>query len=329
MSPEVSVIMPVYNGEKYLNESIDSILTQTFKNFEFIIINDGSTDNCLSLISEYKDDRIIIIDQMNKGLACSLNTGIELSKGKYIARQDQDDISLPNRLARQVTFFDDNSDYAMVGTWAKIFSEGDIRERYHKHPTEYADILSEMIFDNPFVHSSVMIRRSVFSELGGYSIDITRQPPEDYELWSRIVKKYKVANIPEILLQYREIPSSMSRDKNNSFDEKVFLVSMENLAHYSSTSIDNPAIYALAMLTHNVSQNKNKLVPYRMIKKILKKLKMNIITFTDNIPAFNRKWEVVNSRILNNYLKLKYNKKLVKLLSLIIRFSRLFINARV
>lgn len=116
--PQISVIMSVYNGEKYLREAIDSILNQTFTHFEFIIVNDGSTDKSLNIIKSYNGSRIILVQQENKGLAAALNEGIKIAKGKYIAMMDADDISLPTRLEKQIQFMEAHPEYVAIGSWA-------------------------------------------------------------------------------------------------------------------------------------------------------------------------------------------------------------------
>ena len=209
--PLVSVIFPVYNGAAYLREAIESILAQTYSNFELIIINDGSKDDSAMIIEQFRDPRIRFYSQVNQGLAATLNRAIGLTQGEYVARQDQDDISLPQRFEKQVAFLQTHPDHGMVGTWAEIW-EGDKKTpRMHKHPAETAALKFALLFDNQFVHSSMMICRKVFDKVGLYSIDKTRQPPEDYELWSRVVREFEVANIPEPLVVYREMPGSMSR----------------------------------------------------------------------------------------------------------------------
>ena len=133
MEPIISVVMPVYNGDKYLQEAIESILNQTEGDFEFIIINDGSTDDSPALIDKYRelDSRIKVITQENKGLISSLNTGIDEAKGKYIARMDADDVSLPERFRTQLEYMEKNSKIGACGSWAKVFDEG--RNHLIKH----------------------------------------------------------------------------------------------------------------------------------------------------------------------------------------------------
>lgn len=253
--PCVSVILPVYNGKTYLKDAIECILNQTYSNFEFIIIDDGSTDNPASIVSSFTDPRIIFYSQKNKGLAATLNVGITIAGGDYIARHDQDDISLPDRFYKQVEFLDANPFYGMVGTWSSIWEETKPTERFHKHHTDNVSLKFDLLFDNAFVHSSLMIRKSVFNDVGFYSTDTDRQPPEDYELWSRVVRKFKVANIPEILHVYREIPRSMSRTGNNPFLQHLLKINAENLAwitggKYSDLSLNDIAAVAHGSYSH-------------------------------------------------------------------------------
>jgi hypothetical protein len=237
-APLVSVLMPVYNGAPWLAEAIDSVLGQSFADFELIIINDGSKDNSGEIVKAYKDPRIQYHEQKNRGLAGTLNRAIELSRGKYLARQDQDDVSRPNRFQRQIDYLDQHPDCGLVGTWAEIWVDGRPTGRTHRHPTESALIKVELLFNNPFVHSSVMIRKSCLESVGVYSVDPARQPPEDYELWSRIARKHEVANIPELLLMYREVGTSMSRSAGDKWWDRLITISSENLAAGAGGSID-------------------------------------------------------------------------------------------
>ena len=228
--PRVSIILPVYNGEPYLAEAIKSILGQTFCDFELIIINDGSKDGSAACVAQFSDSRLKYFEQANAGLAATLNRGISLAAGEYIARQDQDDISHPERLAAQVAFLNEHQDYCMVGTWAEIFSEMESGMRFHRHPTDNLELKLHLHFRNPFVHSSMMLRASAVRGIGGYSTDKTRQPPEDYELWSRMAKAGKLANIPRVLVRYRELSSSMSRVSVAPFTAMLHKIASENMA---------------------------------------------------------------------------------------------------
>lgn len=197
--PKVSVIMSAYNEEDSIARAIESILNQTYKNFEFIIINDGSTDRTEKIIKEYqnKDKRIHLISKENTGLADSLNIGIKNSSGEYIARMDADDISDEKRLEIQVEFLDNNPEIALVGSWCYLIDLANNKKIECRPPTSDKEIRRYMQKDNPFIHSSIMMRRSVIEETGGYELI---KGMEDYELWIRIAKNHKVANIPLFLI---------------------------------------------------------------------------------------------------------------------------------
>lgn len=253
-SPKISVLLPVYNGAAYLSEAIKSILAQTYKNFELIIINDGSTDESETVIRQFNDTRILYYTQRNQGLAATLNRAITIANGKYLARQDQDDISLPQRFEKQIAFLEEHPDYGIVGTWAEIRGNDQDMLRAHKHPTESLILKFELLFNNPFVHSSMMIRKSVFEKVALYSTDKSRQPPEDYELWSRVARKFEVANIPEILHIYREVPSSMSREGLNPFLNRVMNISAENIASITGRKLQDKNINDCIALVHGDHQ---------------------------------------------------------------------------
>lgn len=250
MGPTVSVILPVYNCPLYVGQAIESVLNQTFADFELIVLDDGSTDETPTVLKRYFEPRIRHITQTNRGLAETLNRGIKLSRGRYIARQDQDDVSRPERFARQVAFLDAHPMCALVGTWAEIWCDNERTNRVHAHPSDGARLKFELLLNNPFVHSSVMIRRSVLDQVGVYCTDLNRQPPEDYELWSRIARSFDVANIPEILHAYREVGSSMSRAGPSPFMDHLVTICAENIAMAAGARPDNPQAVNIAALTH-------------------------------------------------------------------------------
>jgi glycosyltransferase involved in cell wall biosynthesis len=197
-NPKITVLMSVYNGEKYLCEAVDSILKQTFKDFEFLIINDGSTDKTEEILKSYGDSRIKVYNNKeNIGLSKSLNIGLKMAKGEYVARQDADDISMPDRLNRQADFLNTHPDYAVVGTFARILNENSEEIRLFRRPTEDIDIRKSLRTDNCLVHGSVMIRMSFLLDVGFYNEAMERS--QDYELWLRLAKKYYMKNIADFL----------------------------------------------------------------------------------------------------------------------------------
>jgi len=199
-SPKISVIMSVYNGEKYLRESVESILNQTFTSFEFIIVNDGSTDSSLDIIRSYDDDRIRLIDnEQNIGLTKSLNKALRFAGGEYIARQDADDVSLPNRLERQVNYLEKHPEVAVLGTSVYLIDEDG------KTTTKVVALAGPTLKDlhkgNQFTHGSVMFKKDIVAELGGYNESL--RYVQDYELWLRLAKKHHIGNLREPLYKLR------------------------------------------------------------------------------------------------------------------------------
>jgi glycosyltransferase involved in cell wall biosynthesis len=208
--PKVTVLMAVYNGERYLREAVESVLCQTFHDFEFLIINDGSTDNTRNLILSYDDARIMLVDNKhNIGQTRSLNRGLELAAGEWIARQDADDISEPERLAKQVAFLDRHPEVALLGTWYKeIDVQGTVIGK-RKLPCDSVDIRWSLLFFCPFIHSSVMFSKSVIAEQIGFYNEAFAYA-QDHELWYRIARRLPVANLPEPLVRFRVTPWSMT-----------------------------------------------------------------------------------------------------------------------
>lgn len=202
-NPEISVLMSVYNGEKYLKEAIKSVLTQTFEDFEFLIINDGSTDKSEDIIESFKDSRIRLINnEKNEGLIFSLNKGLKIAMGKYIARLDCDDISLPQRLEKQYRFLEKNSEISLLGSWAELINENGSKIGTRKElPLDYYSIKFHLFYGNPLMHSSIFFRKEIIGKLEGY--DEKYKYAEDYELYTRLVKKYKIINLPEVLIKFR------------------------------------------------------------------------------------------------------------------------------
>jgi len=211
ISPTISVVMPVYNGEKYLREAIDSILNQTYNDFEFIIINDGSTDKTDEIILSYDDPRIVYIkNEENLQIVKTLNKGIDLAKGKYIARMDADDISLPKRFEKQMKFMEKNPEIGVCGTWIEVFG---IRNERLKYPVEHEEIKATLLFNSALAHPSVMIKRSIL-QINHY--DVLYNKAEDYALWIELLETCKFCNIPEYLLKYRL--HKKQTEKNIQFD---------------------------------------------------------------------------------------------------------------
>lgn len=205
--------MSVYNGEKYLREAIDSILNQTFSDFEFLIIDDASTDMTPKILQSYDDPRIKIVRNIeNLGLTKSLNIGLKEAKGDYIARMDADDISLPERFEKQVAFLDSHPDVALVGTSAMIIdSNGTIKgTSISLSNPQHRDFVK----GNRITHGSVMIRREIMESSGGYDEFFRRC--QDFALWLKISKVRTIYNLPDILYQLRIHKDSVSNTGKES-----------------------------------------------------------------------------------------------------------------
>lgn len=212
-NPLISVIMSVFNDENYVSEAIESILNQSYKEFEFIIINDGSTDKTLEIIINYikKDNRIILIDQKNKGLTESLNIGIRKAKGKYIARMDSDDISHPLRFLKQIEFLEKNNDYALLGCNVVKIDENSKEIEKNTTKYKYEDICQRFKFGNCIAHGSVMINKQLLGNMLEY--DESFKYSQDYRLWAKIAKNHKIANTTEHLYHLRLHDGSISKTK--------------------------------------------------------------------------------------------------------------------
>lgn len=192
--------MGVYNEEEYLERAIESVLEGTYENLEFIIVDDASTDRSAEIVKSYDDPRIVFLENnTNRGLTVSLNRGLERASGKYIARQDADDISEPDRLARQVAFLERNEQVAVVGSGAYLI-DGDgevIDHRVGYCSPSFGDFLEK----SHLVHGSIVARRSVLEDVGGY--DELFRYGQDYDLWLRIAKRHWIANIPDPFYRLR------------------------------------------------------------------------------------------------------------------------------
>ncbi len=213
---KVSVILPAYNSQKYIKEAVSSILAQTFSDFTLYIINDGSSDNTLQILNEFKDKRInIVSNDGNRGLIYSLNRGLEYSKdSEYVARMDADDIALPNRFEEQIKFLDNNPSVGVLGTAVEYFSDNNSSIKKMYRPNNHSKILSTLLFYNPIVHPTVMIRNSA---MAGDKFPEDLPKYEDYALWINLTTKTSFANLEQVLLKYRQHEMSIT----HSYSEEM------------------------------------------------------------------------------------------------------------
>ena len=209
MSPTVSVVTSCYNAAKYLDEAVESILDQTFKDFEYILIDDGSTDNTLEIIRRYEkeDQRVVVVEKANSGLADSLNVGIRLAKGKWIARQDADDVALKDRIEKQVKYVLDNEDIVLLGTGCILIDETGRFIKKKNYPSQNAILLDELENNGrTFPHSSVIFKRDAAMRLGGYRKRLNRA--QDLDLWLRLSTSGQIACLQEPLIKLRKHSNS-------------------------------------------------------------------------------------------------------------------------
>ena len=260
-NPLISVVMPVYNGENYLSEAIDSILNQTYADFEFIILNDGSTDKTEDIILSYSDPRIVYVkNPENLQIVKTLNKGISLAKGKYIARMDADDISLPQRFSKQVGFMEANLDVGVCGAWIKTFGE---IESIWSMPTEHDEILVTLLFNSCIMHPTAFLRKSVLSKQNEI-YDSQFNKAEDYELWTRLILETRFANIPEVLLRYRLLDQLNNRT-DYKLKQKLLAnqIRIKYLSSLSTSCTDEMLEIHNRMLSHHPDFNKKDIVKLR------------------------------------------------------------------
>ena len=207
---KISVILPVYNAETFILEAVNSILNQNFKDFELILIDDASFDNTASILSGISDSRIRLFHHdQNQGLVASLNEGLHIACGDFIARMDHDDVALPERFARQVAFLEQNPMVDVVGTGYRLIDQDGNFGHSYRPPATSEEINWAMCFLCPLAHPTIMARREILLAHGGY--DKAATFAEDYDLWERLSRKVKIANLPETLLLLRKHHRNMSK----------------------------------------------------------------------------------------------------------------------
>ena len=211
-NPKITVLVPAYNAEKYIVKAIDSVLSQSFADFELLVINDGSTDQTENILRLYTDDRIRLINQTNQGIASALNLGLLNARAELIARFDADDICMPERLAMQFRFLEENPDYIIVGSDADYIDRDDNFVFTCRLPAHTNEDISELALTKcPFIHSAVMFRKTPILQAGGYNKNAFAF--QDHLLWSKIIKNGKAANLSDLLIQVRLNPESISIDE--------------------------------------------------------------------------------------------------------------------
>lgn len=293
----VTVLMPVYNAGEFLREAIDSILDQTYDEFEFLIINDGSTDSSVNIIESYEDERIKLVHNTeNVGLVKTLNKGIEIAQGKYIVRMDADDIAETNRIEVQLNFMEKNYDVAVAGSNVVMFlSDKPLIKRPTDFPTRYSEIRCKLLFESPIIHPAVIIRKNVLLE-NNYRYRDEYKDTEDYELWMEIAKEHRVVNISKRLLKYRIISNSITNQALKRMSDrirvmkKIYILGLDYLGvEYSEDELDIHAEIALS----------STLKHFQYTKKSVEKWLHKLIDANNSVGRF--KSEIFNKEIAEQY----------------------------
>lgn len=235
--PKLTVLMPVYNAEKHLREAVESILKQSFSDFEFLIIDDGSKDHSVEIINSFDDKRIrLMINDQNMGISKTLNKGIKLASCNVIARMDADDISLPERLEKQFDFLSDNPDYCLVSANVEKITEGG--ETLQKFEPDPDFIYFNLTFHcYGIFHPTVMYRKKAVEDVGMYPLTHS----EDFRLWCKLIRNFRIHNIPEILVKYRVWSESISHErlfKEYKDDERLNII--DNLHYFAGDNYSIP-----------------------------------------------------------------------------------------
>ncbi|MBI3572980.1 MAG: glycosyltransferase family 2 protein [Candidatus Kerfeldbacteria bacterium] len=241
VAPRVSIILPVYNGQEFLDEALASLVNQTLKDFELLIINDGSTDNSVAVIERWvaKDHRLRLIQNGEPhGLPQALNAGLRQARGEYIARADQDDRHRPDRLAQEVAFLDQHQKIMLVGTAYQPFNQ-DGQRPLLRHPAASPIIAWKMLSASAFCHPTVVFRRQVYEKLGGYPVT----GAEDFAYFSKVVCHWPAANLSHVLIDYREHATNYSLTRKEAITISIMETFQENIRHYFGTADQAPVLY--------------------------------------------------------------------------------------
>jgi len=234
--PTLTVIIPVYNASRYLSDAITSILSQTCRNLELVIINDGSTDNSMQVVQSFPDDRIRYFEnEKNRGIVFSRNRGVKEARGAFVGMLDADDIAYPEKFEKQIAFLKENPEFGFVGSWARLIDEnGNRLKGGWKLKASPGKIPSIMLFKNYFLQSAVLYRKTCLQE---YSFADGFDILEDYLIWYQILKKYKGWNLPEYLTDYRVHSGSVTRHRKQERiekEKKVFKIMFDDIGLHAS-----------------------------------------------------------------------------------------------
>lgn len=317
--PLVSVVMPVFNSEAFLFKAINSILNQTYSNWELIILNDGSTDGSVDIIHQFDDPRIKLYhNEKNEGLAITRNKLFSfISAGKYIAILDSDDIALPHRFEKQVHFLENNKEYGLIASSVNFINENDEVVGSTMHfPAKPKNIPSILFYHNYFIQSAVMMKREIIEE--GYLYRIEYPPCEDYDLWIRLSEKYILGNLPEVLVHYRNHQNNISKnraDLRESREKQILADQLKRIGVHPSPEQFNFYFYSLKLHQPIVAEWKQCMA---WLKEIIKAAEdensgrfryLPTYTVINFLKSLVKKWlkNISSFMLLNKSIKLKEN----------------------
>ena len=297
--PLLSVVMPVYNGEKFLNKAIESILNQSFGEFEFIIINDGSTDNSQKIIESYTDNRIKAIKKQNTGLIDTLNMGISASTGEWIARMDADDISYPTRFEEQLKFIQD--DIAVIGSQACLIDEFDNICGETRFDCENDKIRKKLgQYKSNIIHPSVIINKSMINRVGGY--DPKMHVAEDYDLWLRISRIGKIINVNKKLIGLRKHTGNISVTKLETSINNGLVSFAYHCRSGSSNIVSETEYYRLYNKVTKIDKS---------FRKIYQKFENHKVQYNNSTKFKKYLYVILNSNFIMEFFTVKLLKKWV------------------
>ena len=311
--PLVSIILPTFNSEKFIKKTIESLLMQSYKNYEIILIDNNSTDRTVEIIKEFIKKgklKIVLLKNKHRNLSLSLNMGIKKANGKYIMRMDSDDYALKNRIKESVRFLKKNPNIKLIGSNILLTYYGLKIKKIM--PKSYDSILSSICFMNPFIHPTIMFDKDIINNTGLYNTKNSYS--EDYEYWSRVIKEHKVSNLQKITLNYNININQVSKINNNSKIEEIYKI-QSNLLKYFKIDLKNQFHEIHKNLINVTAFNYNYKTNYKIFLKnclfFFELNKLNKETNSFEVISFNKVQLILLFNIClyfsNHGLKIFYN----------------------
>lgn len=297
--PELSIIMPLYNTEDFVGQAVQSILSQSYTDYEFIIVNDASTDRSLEVVNSFSDKRIkILTNDQNMGIVFSRNKGLKESVGRYVAPFDSDDIALPDKFKKQIKFLRNNPEYGMLGSWVKMIDKnGNLLKKRWGLKASPEQIPAQLLFRNYFAQLSVVMRREAIP-IGGYVEGFNMA--EDYRMWIEVAKNYKVWNYPEYLAYYR-INSGSVTDVNTEMLNNYVTKAFQYAYRFLGIEIDR---YKASLL--HLINSEEKIMDIDKLKQIEVFLLL-ILSQNDKLNIY--KQDQLIKVVLNRWMKVCYKSR--------------------